>query len=160
MPGSLPTSLRFAEGKFKNGDRPYAMYQTLTRGFGMMLPQTWMVPSQKYDVIHYIRGEFLEADNPSQYIDVDAAYLSSLPTGNSRGPDPIVAEPWVNMNYGPTMINTFETGSDATNFAYKGIASRLDSGPGGISRGNAWMILDHDTMRVSAAWTKPQNARI
>ena len=48
QPGSLPTSLRFAEGKFKNGSDPWAMYQTLTRGFGLMAPQTWMVPSQKY----------------------------------------------------------------------------------------------------------------
>ncbi|MCE9606135.1 MAG: c-type cytochrome [Planctomycetia bacterium] len=41
--GSLPTSLRFAEGKFKNGSDPLTMYQTLTRGFGLMAPQTWMV---------------------------------------------------------------------------------------------------------------------
>jgi putative heme-binding domain-containing protein len=54
-PGSLPTSLRFATGKFKSGSDPYTMYQTLTRGFGMMVPQSWMVPEQKYDVIHYIR---------------------------------------------------------------------------------------------------------
>ena len=49
-PGSLPTSLRFAAGKFKNDNDPYTMYQTLSRGFGMMIPQTWMVPQQKYDV--------------------------------------------------------------------------------------------------------------
>ena len=57
--GSLPTSLRFAEGKFKNGCDPWSMYQTLTRGFGMMAPQSWMVPSQKYDVIHFIREQYL-----------------------------------------------------------------------------------------------------
>ena len=28
------------------------MYRTLTYGFGLMTPQSWMVPSQKYDVIH------------------------------------------------------------------------------------------------------------
>jgi len=48
-PGSLPTSLRFADGKFKNGNDPHSMYQTLTHGFGMMNPQRWMVPRQKYD---------------------------------------------------------------------------------------------------------------
>jgi putative heme-binding domain-containing protein len=53
--GSLPNSLRFAEGKFKNGADPYAIYQTLTHGYGLMVPQVWMVPSQKYEVIHYIR---------------------------------------------------------------------------------------------------------
>ena len=42
----MPTSLRFAEGKFKNGADPFRLYQTLTHGFGMMTPQTWMVPSR------------------------------------------------------------------------------------------------------------------
>ncbi|NBY03382.1 MAG: heme-binding protein, partial [Planctomycetes bacterium] len=31
--GSMPTSLRFAEGKFKNGSDPFRMYQTLTHGY-------------------------------------------------------------------------------------------------------------------------------
>ena len=43
------------------------MYQTLTRGFGLMAPQTWMVPQQKYDVIHYIREAYLKPHNPAQY---------------------------------------------------------------------------------------------
>jgi len=49
-PGTLPTSLPFASGKFKNGQDPYTMYQTLTRGFGMMVAQAWMVPQQQYGV--------------------------------------------------------------------------------------------------------------
>ena len=158
QPGSLPTSLRFASGKFKNGKDPYAMYQTLTRGFGMMLPQAWMVPQQKYDVIHYVRKAYLKRHNPSQHFDINDDYLSQLPKGDSRGPAPVAAEPWVNMDYGPSMINTIETGKDAKNFAYKAIAVRLDHGPGGVSRGNAWMTFDHDTMRVATAWTKPIGA--
>ena len=75
--GSLPMSLRFAEGKFKNGSDPLAMYRTLTRGFGLMAPQTWMVPSQKYDVIHYIRETYLRPHNPSQFVAVDPAYLGA-----------------------------------------------------------------------------------
>ena len=71
QPGSLPTSLRFAEGKFKNGSDPYSLYQTLTHGYGMMAPQTWMVPRQKYDVIHYIREAYLKPHNPTQYAKVD-----------------------------------------------------------------------------------------
>lgn len=39
------------------------------------------------------------------------------------------------------------------NFAYKGIAVRLDEGPGGIAAGKAWMIFDHDLMRIAGAWT-------
>jgi len=54
-PGSLPTALRFAEGKSKFGSDPHAMYRTLTLGAGQMVAQGWMVPSQKYDVIHYVQ---------------------------------------------------------------------------------------------------------
>lgn len=151
--GSLPTSLRFAEGKFKAGSDPYAMYQTLTRGFGMMPPQTWMVPQQKYDAIHYIRTEYLKEHNPSQHAAVDEKYLATLPKGDTRGPAPVKIEPWATMDYGPVLANTYEIGNDGRNFAYKGIAVRLDAGPGGVSRGRAWMVFDHDTLRVAAAWT-------
>jgi putative heme-binding domain-containing protein len=151
--GSLPTSLRFAEGKFKNGSDPFAMYQTLTRGFGLMAPQAWMVPQQKYDVIHYVRRAYLEEHNPSQHFAVDDAYLAGLPKGDTRGPAPKKIEPWATMDYGPALMNTYEVGSDGKNFAYKGIAVRLDSGAGGVSRGRAWMVFDHDTMRVAVAWT-------
>lgn len=153
QPGSLPTSLRFAEGKFKNGHDPLRMYQTLTHGFGLMAPQTWMVPQQKYDVIHYIREAYLKPHNPSQYAAIDAAYLTSLPKGTTRGPAPSNVEPWSSMNYGPYLMATYETGSDGSNFAYKGIATRLDPGPGGVSRGKQWQVFDHDTLRVAAAWS-------
>jgi putative heme-binding domain-containing protein len=154
QPGSLPTSLRFASGRFKNGSDPFAIYQTLTRGFGLMAPQTWMVPQQKYDVIHYLREAYLKEHNPSQYASIDGAYLARLPKGNTRGPEPSKIEPWVVMNYGPSLINTYEvpTESRPQNLAYKGIAMRLDSGPGGVSRGRQWMMFDHDTLRMAAAW--------
>jgi putative heme-binding domain-containing protein len=150
--GSLPTSLRFADGKFKNGAEPFRMYQTLTHGFGMMTPQAWMVPEQKYDVIHYIRETYLKPHNPSQYAKIDDGYLAALPKGTTRGPKASNIEPWVVMNYGPSLMATLEVG-DKGNFAYKGIALRLDGGPGGVSRGQHWMLFDHDTMRMAAAWT-------
>ncbi len=75
--------MQVATGKFKNGGDPYTMYQTLTRGFGMMVPQTWMVPEQKYDVIHYIRRAYLKDHNPDQYFAVDQAYLPA-PRGQKR----------------------------------------------------------------------------
>lgn len=151
-PGSMPTSIRFAEGKLKNGAEPFRMYQTLTHGFGMMTPQTWMVPQQKYDVIHYIREAYLKPHNPSQYAKIDDGYLATLPKGTTRGPKPSNIEPWVMMDYGPSLMATLEVG-DKGNFAYKGIAMRLDNGPGGVSRGRHWMMFDHDTMRMAAAWT-------
>ena len=151
--GSLPTAPRFASAILKNGSDPYRMYRTLTDGYGQMAPQTWMVPRQKYDLIHYIREAYFRADNPSQYFPIDQAYLDRLPTGRSRGPAPTSIEPWSAMDYGPSLAATIEIGSDGSNFAYKGIAVRLDPGPGGIARGHAWVVYDHDTMRLAAAWT-------
>ena len=202
MPGSLPMSLKFAEGKFKNGSDPFSMYQTLTRGFGFMVPQHWMVPKQKYDVIHYIREAYLKPRNPSQFVPVDETYLARLPKGSTLGPEPSNIEPWVVMDYGPYLINSYEipaldvstrsqalpgnaraggsaSSNEATrtakgreaeprplasqggalervegpNFAYKGIAMRLDRGAGGVSRGRNWAMFDHDTFRMAAAWS-------
>jgi glucose/arabinose dehydrogenase len=153
-PGSLPTSLRFASGTFKNGADPLGMYRTLTLGFGQMTPQTWMVPRQKYDVIHYIREAFLKPHNPGQYTQVDAAYVTQLPKGSSRGPEPVEIQPWMTMDYGPSLMATYEVSAgDRSNLVYKGIAMRLDGGPGGVSRGRAWAVYDQDTMRLAAIWT-------
>jgi putative heme-binding domain-containing protein len=150
-PGSMPTSLRFASGAFKLGGDPYAMYRTLTHGFGLMPPQSGLVPRQKYDVIHYIREAIVKDRNPAQYRRVDAAYLAGLPKGKSHGPSPTVSEPWKEMDYGPTLMASVEVGRD--NLAYKGISVRLDPGPGGVSGGRAWAVYDHDTMQLEAAWS-------
>ena len=152
--GSLPTALKFASGSFRNGADPYSMYRTLTFGFGLMAPQSWMVPHEKYDVIHYLREAYLKPRNPTQYVTVDGAYLASLPKGDTRGPQPDTRQPWVAMNYGPSLINTYEVGSDGSNFAYKGVAVGLDQGPGGVSQGRHWMLFDHDTLRVAAVWSR------
>lgn len=155
--GSLPTALRFAEGKFKNGSDPYAMYRTLTHGYGFMPAQTWMVPSQKYDVIHYIR-EALMGTNPNvdpglgKGADLTADYLQKLPKGDSRGPAPSQIEVWSAMDYGNQLTHCYEIPGDKLNIAYKGVAMRIDPGPGGITRGNDWMIFDTDTMRWAAGW--------
>lgn len=157
-PGSLPTSLRFAEGKFKNGSDPLSMYRTLTHGFGLMAPQTWMVPSQKYDVIHYIRETYLKPHNSSQFVTVDARYLARLPKGETRGPEPSKIVPWSAMDYGPSLAHTYEVPGLGHNFAYKGVAVRLDPGAGGVSRGRHWVIFDTDTFRAAAAWSGSGNA--
>lgn len=61
------------------------------------------------------------------------------------------APPYERMDYGPALFWTFEVAPG--NIAQKGIAVRLDEGPGGVSQGSAWMVYDHDTMRVAAATT-------
>jgi len=152
-PGSLPDSLRFASGRFKNGSDPYRIYRTLTHGYGRMMPQGWMVPRQKYDVIHYLREAYLKPDNPSEFASVDRAYLDRLPKGTSRGPEPSAIEPWSAMDYGPSLSATIEVGRGLSNVAYKGVAIRLDAGPGGVARGRQWALYEHDTMRLAAAWS-------
>lgn len=157
-PGSLPTSLKFAEGKFKNGSDPLSMYRTLTSGFGLMAPQTWMVPSQKYDVIHYIRETYIKPHNPTQFVATTADYLQGLPIGTSRGPEPSNIVPWSAMDYGPSLTHTIEVPGGPENLAYKGIALRLDPGPGGVSRGQHWMMFETDTLRMAAGWSGMGNA--
>ncbi len=150
--GSLPTALRFAEGPFKNGSDPWSMHLTLTKGFGQMVPQPQYTTAQKFAVIHYIRETFLRGHNPSQYNALTPAYIASLPKGlalaeaekEDRSPPP-----YERMDLGSALMWTYQIAPG--NIAQKGIAIRLDEGPGGVSRGRAWMIYDHDTMRVAAA---------
>lgn len=59
--------------------------------------------------------------------------------------------PYRRMDYGPALFWTFQVAPG--NIAQKGIAIRLDAGPGGVSKGRAWMVYDHDTLRVAAATT-------
>ena len=153
--GSLPTAMRFHKGEFKNGKDPLAIYGTLTKGYNQMVAQTWMTPRQKWDVIHYLRETFLKEANPAQYVDVDENYITSLPRGLGTGPDKPQLfgddDPkWKKMDYGPVHFWTIQVGKG--NIAYKGIAVRLDEGPGGVAAGNKWILYDHDLMRVAAAW--------
>jgi hypothetical protein len=172
--GSMPNAFKFWEDKFKVGNDPYSIYQTLTRGYGSMPPQVNLTPVEKYDIINYIREAFIQKDNPDQYIEIDSTYLASLPSGTNKGPTPKEFKPWAEMDYGNFLINTYElVGLNAPprerssgpiqplkdenlvnqNFAYKGIAVRLDEGEGGVAAGSAWMMFDHDLMRVAGAWT-------
>jgi putative heme-binding domain-containing protein len=155
QPGSLPTSPRFAGHTFKNGSDPHSLYRTLTHGYNQMAPQSWMVPRQKYDVIHYLREAYLKPHNPTQYTKADDAFFAKLPAGKNGafGPAPASVEPWMAMDYGPSLMNTYEVGGPGPNIAYKGIAVRLDAGTGGVSRGKTWALFDHDTMRFAAGWT-------
>ena len=61
------------------------------------------------------------------------------------------APPYQRMDYGPVLFWTLQVAPG--NIAQKGIAVRLDDGPGGVSKGRAWMLYDHDTMRLAAATT-------
>ncbi|MDH3652379.1 MAG: cytochrome c, partial [Saprospiraceae bacterium] len=173
QPGTLPDSKKFWEEAFGNGNDPYTMYQSITRGFGLMPPQPQLAPSQKYDVIAFIREELIKPHNPSQYFEVNDAYLATLPVGDNLGPDPKPYHPWSDLDYGNWLIHCYEmsdsddppkiiSGGKAplvnedyaqVNFAYKGIAMRLDPGEGGVAAGNTFALFDHDLLRFVGAWT-------
>ncbi len=78
-----------------------------------------------------------------------AGMWSPCPTDTAEAGDE--APPYVQMNYGPTLGATLEVGPG--NFAYKGIAIRLDPGPGGITGGHVFTVFDTDLMRFAAGWT-------
>jgi len=59
--------------------------------------------------------------------------------------------PYQRMDFGPALFWTYQIAPG--NIAQKGIAIRLDDGSGGVSKGRAWMVYDHDTVRVAAAMT-------
>ncbi len=173
QPGSLPNAFKFWADTFKNGSDPYSMYQTLTQGYGFMAPQVQLTPRQKYDVIHFIREEYINEQNPDQYAEISQAYVRDLPSGDSLGPDGKEWKPWADMDYGDFLIYTYEIADkdapprgisggpsplpdedyDSVNFAYKGIAVRLDEGKGGVTQGEAWTVFDHDLMRIAGGWT-------
>ena len=154
QPGSLPTALRFTEGPFKNGSDPLSMFTTLTKGFGQMVPQPQYTTAQKYAVIQYIRETFLRPHNPSQFTPITPAVLASLPKGLTRAEaeqEDRSLPQYKKMDLGPALFWTYQIAPG--NIAQKGIAIRLDDGPGGVSKGRAWMVYDHDTMRMATATT-------
>jgi cytochrome c5 len=155
--GSLPTSRPFWKEPFKNGADPFSIYRTLSQGLGQMPAWTFLTPEQRYDAIHYIRETFVKPHNPNAYFKVTPEYLAALPKGSGRGVKTAAmiefekGPKYRRMDFGPALFWTLEAAPG--NIAYKGIAVRLDAGPGGVSKGHAWMLYDHDTMRVAAAWT-------
>ncbi len=174
MEGSIPLSTKFWNQKIRSGSDAYSMYQTVTRGFGSMPPQITLTPQEKYDVIYFIQESFIRNENSDEYVQATPGYLKEIPKGSNRGPEIKPYHPWSDMDYGNFFMNTYELVDEETgleryhspgpspfkdedylknNFAYKGIAVRLDEGEGGISKGKAWMIFDHDLMRVAGGWT-------
>ena len=112
-----------------------------------------MVPSQKYDVIHYLRETFLKGHNDKAHVAITPDYLAALPKGTSRGPAPSATDPWRLHDYGPFLAATIEVGRDHGGIVRKGFSVRLDPGGEGIGRGRAFAIHDLDTLRLAAVWT-------
>ncbi|MFP6900225.1 MAG: DUF6797 domain-containing protein, partial [Opitutales bacterium] len=79
---------------------PYSMFQTLTKGNGLMGPQTWMTPQERYDVIHYLREKFMKPMHP-KYQSLTDEYLAGLPKVNTVVP--ITKQ--VGRDFGPALAS-------------------------------------------------------
>ena len=75
-----------------------------------------------------------------------------LVTGSS-GAQELTGDPWSDMDYGPFKVHSYivEPGNNAN----KGIAIRVDQGPGGVAKGTEFLLFDTDTLRWAAGWTGP-----
>ena len=100
---SLPTARAFGSQKLKFGADPYAMFLTLSRGNGLMAAMSHLTPKERYQVVHYVREQFMKGRNPG-YVKVDAKYLGQLPKGTDKGD----SLPIVERNYGPAFGSQLE----------------------------------------------------
>ena len=81
---SLPSARAFGRDKMKFGSDPYSMFRTLSFGNGLMAPMTHLTPKERYQVIHYLREQFMKPNNPD-YFSVNKGYLETLPKGTRLG---------------------------------------------------------------------------
>lgn len=97
---TLPVARAFGKGELKFGVDPFSMFKTLTNGAGMMGPQTWMTPQERYDVIHYIREKFMRPMHP-KFEEIHDGYLEELPTVEAAPEDEEIGE----RNFGPALAS-------------------------------------------------------
>ena len=97
---SLPTARAFGTQEMKFGSDPYRMFMTLTRGNGLMAPMSHLTPKERYQVVHYIRQEFMLPTNPD-YFEINPEYLAGLPEGSEDGTQVDVIE----RDYGPALAS-------------------------------------------------------
>ena len=97
---ALPIARAFGTGELKFGTDPYSMFQTLTKGNGLMGPQTWMTPQERYDAIHYIREKFMKPMHP-RYQALKPQYLVGLPKVNAV----VATTKKVERDFGPALAS-------------------------------------------------------
>lgn len=134
-----PKARAFAEAPLQNGADPLSLYGTITSGFQDMPANPHLTPEERYAVIHYLREEFLKEQNPSQYFEVDAGYVASLPKGivGPRSADEVdELEP---RDFGPVLASQLRRDVGAA------LTFRLDD--------DATFVYDTQTMQSAGSWT-------
>ncbi len=94
----LATARAFGTQQLKFGADPLSMLRTLSRGNGLMGPMQHLSPKERYQVIHFIREQFMKGRNPG-YVAIDKKYLSELPKGTESG-EFLVGD---DRDYGPVL---------------------------------------------------------
>lgn len=130
---SLATARAFGKQKLKFGADPHSMFKTLSHGNGLMAAASALSPRERYEVVAYIRQQFMKDSNPD-YFPITPKYLNSLPKGSDMGdfkPDP-------DRDYGPALAS--QLGRD--------VNSALT-----IKLGDMSIAYDLHTMDQAAIWS-------
>ena len=97
---SLPTARAFGNQKMRFGSDPFRMFMTLSHGNGLMAAMRHLTPKERYQVVHYVREQFMKPSNPD-YFAVDKEYLASLPKGTRNGSE----QPNIIRDHGPALAS-------------------------------------------------------
>ena len=147
--GALPQAMRFSQGRFKNGKDPYSMYQTIRKGYNILMPaHPDLSHEQIYDVIHYIREQYL-TDNKNEFFKITPDYLNTLPKEKLKWGKTTVPQ-FHKMHYGPTLSASYKIHKKYS--VTKGIAIDLKGHAKGITKSDSWMLFDQDTLQMAAGW--------
>ncbi|MCA9079881.1 MAG: c-type cytochrome [Planctomycetaceae bacterium] len=130
---TLPAARAFGRDQLKHGADPYRMFMTVSRGAGLMAPLSHLTPRERYQVVYYIREEFMKDRNPG-YTPIDAAYLAGLPKGVGKGDGDAVGD----RDYGPVL------GSQLGNKINNALTFRLAD--------EVTVSYDLHRMQFAAAW--------
>ena len=129
----LPSARAFGVDPLKFGSDPYRMFLTVSRGAGLMGPLQNLTPSERYQVVHYVREALMKDRNP-QYQPMDDDYLASLPEGTHRGEQQEI----IDRDYGPVLASQ--------------LGHRVNSGLTLQLPGEVCVCYDLHRMRLGAAW--------
>jgi hypothetical protein len=76
------------------------MFLTLSKGNGLMGAMTQLTPKERYQVVHYIREQFIKPGKRDR-VKIDDAYFAALPQGTDSG-DRVLS---VDRDYGPALAS-------------------------------------------------------
>lgn len=96
----LPTARAFGVQAFKFGSDPYSIFQTLTKGNGLMGPMLHLSPHERYQVTHYIIEKYVKPFK-NGYQPLSDNYLERLPKGKLLGK----TEEQVERDFGPGLAS-------------------------------------------------------